>query len=97
MRSYLKNCCLQKMKLNVVYDVNVIFRLEIFVLLKINSNDCFMQLDIGCVLFLVLINFFKEICFDFEMKLINVVLFIYIGKILCFLGEVFVEVENLGL
>ena len=37
-------------ELYVVYDVNAMSRSEISVPLKIENNDCLMQLDTGCAL-----------------------------------------------
>ena len=48
-------------ELFVVYDVNAMVRSEISVPLKIENNDCHMQLDTGCALSLAPATLFKEV------------------------------------
>ena len=55
-------------ELYVVYDVNAMSRSEICVPLKIENNDCSMQLDTGCTLSLAAITFVKQVCPNVEMK-----------------------------
>ena len=54
-------------KLYMVYDVNAISRSELSVPLKIQNNDCSMQLDTGCALSLAPMSFFKRVCPDVDM------------------------------
>ena len=61
-------------ELYVVYDVNAMSRSEICVPLKIENNDCSMQLDTGCALSLAAITFVKQVCPNVEMKPSTVVL-----------------------
>ena len=63
----------------VVYDVNAIARSEISVPMKIENNDCHMQLDTGRTLSLAPLTFFKEVCPNVEMEPTNVVLSTYTG------------------
>ena len=51
-------------ELYVVYDVNAMSKSEISVPLKIENNDCLMQLDTGCALSLTPLSFIKEVCPD---------------------------------
>ena len=51
-------------ELYMLYDVNAISRSEISVPLKIENNDCCMQLDTGCAQSLAPMSFFKEVCPD---------------------------------
>lgn len=83
-------------ELFVVYDVNAMSKSEISVPLKIENNDCFMQLDTGCALSLAPIGFFKEVCPDVKMKPTNVVLSTYTGETVHPLGEAYVDVEYSG-
>ena len=53
-------------ELFVVYDVNAMVRSHISVPLKIENNDCHMQLDTGCALSLAPATFFKEVCPNVE-------------------------------
>ena len=69
---------------------------EISVPLKIENNDCLMQLDTGCVLSLAPLNFIKEVCPDVTLKPTNVVLPTYTGETVHSLGEAFVNVEYSG-
>ena len=80
-------------ELYVVYDVNARSRSEISVPLKIENNDCSMQLDTGCALSLAPITFVKQVCPDLEMKPTNVVLSTYTGETVRPLGETHVNVE----
>ena len=68
-------------ELFVVYDVNAKARSEISGPLKIENNDCHMQLDTGCALSLAPATFFKEVCPNAEMEPTNVVLVkLYSGR-----------------
>ena len=53
-------------ELFMVYDVNAISRAEISVPLKIENNDCNMQLDTGCALSLAPMSFFKRVYPDYQ-------------------------------
>ena len=64
-------------ELYVVYDVHAMSRSEMSVPLKIEDQDCLMQLDTGCALSLAPITFVKQVCPDIEMKSTNVVLSTY--------------------
>ena len=79
-------------ELFVVYDVNAMVRSEISVPLKIENNDCHMQLDTGCALSLAPATFFKEVCPNVEMEPTNVVLSTYTGETVHPLGEAHVNV-----
>ena len=83
-------------ELYVVYDVNAMSRSEICVPLKIENNDCSMQLDTGCALSLAPITFVKQVCANVEMKPSNVVLSTYTGETVRPLGEAHVSVEYMG-
>ena len=83
-------------ELYVVYDVNAMSRSEICVPLKIENNDCSMQLDTGCALSLAPITFVKQVCPNVEMKPSNVVLSTYTGETVRPLGEAHVSVEYMG-
>ena len=80
-------------ELYVVYDDNAMSKSEISVPLKIENNDCLMQLDTGCALSLAPLGFIKEVCPDVALKPTNVVLSTYNGETLHPLGEAFVNVE----
>ena len=69
---------------------------EIFVPLKIENNDCLMQLDIGCALSLAPLSFIRELCPDVTLKPTNVVLSTYTGETVHSLGEAFVNIEYSG-
>ena len=60
--------------------------------LKIENNDCHMQLDTGCALSLAPATFFKEVCPNVEMEPTNVVLSTYTGETVHPLGEAHVNV-----
>ena len=81
----------------MVYDVNAISRLEISVPLKIQNNNCSMQLDTGCALSLAPMSFFKRVCPDVDMQPTNVLLSTYTGETVRPLGEAYVKVEYSGL
>ena len=83
-------------ELYVVYDVHAMSKSEISVSLKIENNDCLMQLDTGCALSLAPLSFIKEVCPDVTLKPTNVVLSTYTGETVHPLGEAFVNVEYLG-
>ena len=83
-------------ELYVVYDVHAMCRSEIFVPLKIEDQDCLMQLDTGCALSLAPITFVKQVCPDIEMKSTNVVLSTCTGETVRSLGEAHVKVEYMG-
>ena len=83
-------------ELYVVYDVNAMSKSEISVPLKIENNDCLMQLDTGCALSLAPLSFIKEVCPDVTLKATNVVLSTYTGETVHPLGEAFVNVEYSG-
>ena len=83
-------------ELYVVYDVNAMSKSEISVPLKIENNDCLMQLDTGCALSLAPLSFIKEVCPDVTLKPTNVVLSTYTGETVHPLGEAFVNVEYSG-
>ena len=80
----------------MVYDVHAMSRSEISVPLKIEDQDCLMQLDTGCALSLAPITFVKQVCPDIEMKSTNVVLSTYTGETVRPLGEAHVKVEYMG-
>ena len=65
--------------------------------LKIQNNDCNMQLDSGCVLSLAPMSFFKRVCPDVDMQPTNVVLSTYTSETVRPLGEAYVNVEYSGL
>ena len=88
---------LEEDELYMVYDVNAISRSEISVPLKIQNNNCSMQLDTGCALSLAPMSFFKRVCPDVDMQPSNVLLSTYTGEIVRTLGETFVKVEYSGL
>ena len=69
---------------------------EISVPLKIEDQDCLMQLDTRCALYLAPISFVKQVCPDIEMKSTNLVLSTYTGKTVRPLGEAHVKVEYMG-
>ena len=79
-----------------MYDVNAMVRSEISVPLKIENNDCHMQLDTGCALSLAPATFFKEVCPNVDMEPTNVVLSTYTGETVHPLGEARVNVEYMG-
>ena len=81
----------------MVYDMNAISRSEISVPLKIQNNNCSMQLDTGCALSLAPMSFFKRVCPGVDMQPSNVLLSTYTGEIVRTLGETFVKVEYSGL
>ena len=83
-------------ELYVVYDVNAISKSEISVPLKIENNDCLIQLDTGCALSLAPLSFIKEDCPDVTLKPTNVLLSTYTGETVHPLGEAFVNVEYSG-
>ena len=80
-------------ELYVVYDVHAMSSSEISVPLKIEDQDCLMQLDTGCTLSLAPITFVKQVCPDIEMKSTNVVLSTYTGETVRPLGEAHVKVD----
>lgn len=80
----------------MVYNVNAMSKSEISVPLKIENNDCFMQLDTRCALSLAPLTFLKEVCSDVTLKQTNLVLSIYKGETVHPLGEAFVNVEYSG-
>jgi len=82
--------------LYVVYDVNAMSKSEISVPLKIENNDCLMQLDTGCALSLAPLSFIKEVCPDVTLKPTNVVLSTYTGETVHPLGEALVNIEYSG-
>ena len=84
-------------ELVMVYDVNSISRAEISVPLKIQNNDCNMQLDTGCALSLAPMSFFKRVCPDVDMQPTNVVLSTCSGETVRPLGEAYVKFEYSGL
>ena len=84
-------------ELYMVCDVNAISRLEISVPLKIQNNDCSLQLDTGCALSLAPVSFLKRVCPDVDMQPTNVVLSTYTGETVRPLGEAYVKVEYSGL
>ena len=81
----------------MVCDVNAISRSEISVPLKIQNNNCSMQLDTGCALSLASMSFFKIVCPDVDMQPTNVLLSTYTGETVRPLGEAYVKVEYSGL
>ena len=83
-------------ELYVVYDVNIMFRSEISVKLKIENTDCCMQLDTGCALSLAPISFIKEVCPDVKIDPTNIILSTYTGETVRPLGEACVNVEYSG-
>ena len=87
---------LEEDELHVVYDVHAMSRSEISVPLKIEDQDCLMQLDTGCELSFTPITFVKELCPDIEMKSSNVVLATYTGETVRPLGVAHVKVEYMG-
>ena len=87
---------LEEDELYMVYDVNAISRSEISVPLKIQNNDCSMQLDTGCALSLAPMCFFKRLCPDVDMTPTSVVLFTYTDETVHPLEEAYVKVEYLG-
>ena len=88
--------CVSKKSLYVVYDVNAMSKSEISVPVKIENNDCLMQLDTGCALSLAPLSFIKEVCPNVTLKPTNVVLSTYTGETVHPLGEVSVNVEYSG-
>ena len=84
-------------ELFMVYDANAISRAEISVPLKVQNNDCSMQLDTGCALSLAPMSFFKRVCPDIDMQPTKVVLSSYTGETVRPLGEAYAKVEYLGL
>lgn len=81
-------------ELFIVYDA--MCRSEISVPLKIENNDCHMQLDTGCALFLAPLTFLKQVCLEAEVKPTRVVLSTYTGATVHSLGEVQVKLEYMG-
>ena len=79
-----------------MYDIHAMSKSEISVPLKIENNDCLMQLDTGCSLSLAPPSFIKEVCPDVTLKPTNVVLSTYTGETMHPLGEAFVNVEYSG-
>ena len=77
--------------------MNAISRSEISVPLKIQNNNCSMQLDTGCALSLAPMSFFKRVCPDVDMQPTNVPLSTYTGETVRPLGETYVKVEYSGL
>ena len=65
--------------------------------LKVQNNDCSMQLDTGCALSLAPMSFFKRVCPDIDMQPTKVVLSSYTGETVRPLGEAYAKVEYLGL
>ena len=88
---------LEEDELYMVYDVNAISRSEISVPLKIQNNNCSMQLDTGCALSLAPMSFFKRVCPDVDMQPTNVLLSTPTGETVHPLGEAYVKVEYSGL
>ena len=86
----------EETQLYTVYDVNAITRSEISVDLKIENNNCSMQLGTGCALSLAPLCFFKNICPNVNITPTNVVLSTYTGETVRPLGEVLVKVEYSG-
>ena len=85
-------------ELFMVYDMNAISRAETSVSLKIQNNDCNMQLDTKYALTLAPTSFFKRVCPDVDTQPINVVLSTYTGEtVRPLIGEVYVKVEYSGL
>ena len=80
---------LEEDELYMVYDVNAISRSEISVPLKIQNNNCSMQLDTGCALSLAPMSFFKRVCPVVDMQATNVVLSTYTGDTVCPLWEAY--------
>ena len=76
--------------------MNAITKSEISVDLKIENNNCSMQLDTGCALSLAPLCFFKNICPNVNITPTNVVLSTYTGETVRPLGEVLVKVEYSG-
>ena len=83
-------------ELYAVY-VHAMSRSEISVPLKIEDQDCLMQLDTGCALSLAPITFVKQVCQDIKMKSTNVVLSTYTGETVRPLEEAHVKIEYMGL
>ena len=88
---------LEEDELYMVYDVNAISRSEMSVPLKIQNNNCGMQLDTECALSLAPMSFFKRVCPDVDVQPTNVVLSTYTGETVRPLGEAYVKVEYSGL
>ena len=82
-------------ELYAVY-VHAMSRSENSVPLKIEDQDCLMQLDTGCALSLAPITFVKQVCQDIKMKSTNVVLSTYTGETVRPLGVAHVKVEYMG-
>ena len=55
-------------KIKMMHDVNVMSKSEISIPLKIENNDCFMQLDTGSALSLAPLSFIKEVCPDVTLQ-----------------------------
>ena len=70
--------------------------LKFSVPLKIENNDCHMQLDTGCALSLAPLTFLKQVCPEAEVIPTRVVLSTYTGETVHSLGEVQVKVEYTG-
>ena len=88
---------LEEDELYKVYDVNAISRSEMSVPLKIQNNNCGMQLDTECALSLAPMSFFKRVCPDVDVQPTNVVLSTYTLETVRPLVEAYVKVEYSGL
>ena len=80
----------------ILYDVNAMCKCEISVPLKIENEDCLMQLDTGCALSPSPLIVLKQVCPEAKVKPTRVVLSKYTGETVHPLREVHVKVEYRG-
>ena len=83
-------------ELFTVFDVNSLYKSEISVPLKIENQECSLQLDTGCALSLAPQTFYEQFCSHIPLKPTAVRLSIYTGEKIQPLGQINVNVTYAG-
>ncbi|CAB3989970.1 Transposon Tf2-9 poly, partial [Paramuricea clavata] len=83
-------------ELFTVFDVNSLYKSEIFVPLKIENQECSLQLDTGCALSLAPQTFYEQFCSHILLKPTAVRLSTYTGEKTQSLGQINVNVTYAG-
>ena len=83
-------------ELFTVFDVNSLYKSEISVPLKIENQECSLQLDTGCALSLAPQTFYEQFCSHIPLKPTAVRLSTYTGEKIQPLGQINVNVTYAG-
>ncbi|CAB4016540.1 Hypothetical predicted protein, partial [Paramuricea clavata] len=83
-------------ELFTVFDVNSLYKSEISVPLKIENQECSLQLDTGCALSLAPQTFYEQFCSHIPLKPTAVRLSTYTGEKVQPLGQINVNVTYAG-